>query len=568
MVESLPASVKQRLSGAFDIYFRPGLSFAGQFLAAIAAAGPLLLIAVLPTSAMLLLLPALLPAEAVIAETVRRSRSLWESFAGRLFAVGVGLAGLTAVVIPVGELVYWLGLSGALSVAAWLMLAYLVDLVLVVAIGRVPIAYNLRNLAVRWRITLSTALMFTVVVALLGIMLAFVNGIFLVIDESGQPGNVIILADGSTDEVFSNLGFGDVDQVELQVATTDLDGTVLAEPVAAKRADSNGRVRPLCSRETYAIVNQAVPGQARRRFVQVRGVVDPWIAGEVHGLQLLAGRWFSDAGVQTPPGAKPGERDQIEAVLGAGAAREFGRWRTGPPLAVGDTFELADRTWVVVGLLDSDGTTFGSETWAKQDIMSKLINKTSYTTLVMRVRDDGGRAAAARRADIMAHHLTTRFSNPKVNAQGEVAYYSKQSESSKVILYFIVFIALFMALGGVFGVMNTMFSTVAQRTKDIGVLRILGFKRWQILVSFLLESLAIALVGGLVGCALAYLADGWSATSSISSGQGGGKTVLFRLVVDAKIIMSCLLFTLIMGRLGGLIPALSAMRLRILDSLR
>ena len=83
-----------------------------------------------------------------------------------------------------------------------------------------------------------------------------------------------------------------------------------------------------------------------------------------------------------------------------------------------------------------------------------------------------------------------------------------------------------MAVGGVFGVMNTMFAAISQRIKDIGVLRILGFARWQILVSFFLESLVLALVGGLLGCALGSLADGWTATSIVCSGQGGGKSVV------------------------------------------
>src|SRR5207245_1526475 len=148
-------------------------------------------------------------------------------------------------------------------------------------------------------------------------------------------------------------------------------------------------------------------------------------------------------------------------------------------------------------------------------------------------------------------------------------YYSRLSQTNRQFLFAIVFVAIIMAVGGVFGVMNTMFAAISQRTKEIGVLRVLGYKRWQILASFLLESLAIALAGGLLGCAVGYLADGWTATSIVQGGQGGGgKSVVLRLVVDHEILMCGLLFTLVMGRLGGLIPALSAMRLRILESLR
>jgi ABC-type antimicrobial peptide transport system permease subunit len=100
-------------------------------------------------------------------------------------------------------------------------------------------------------------------------------------------------------------------------------------------------------------------------------------------------------------------------------------------------------------------------------------------------------------------------------------------------------------------------------------MRILGFKRWQILVSFLIESLVIAVAGGLLGLALGSLCNGYTATSVISSGQGGGgKTVILKMVVDAQVLMAGAIFTLVMGRLGGLIPALSATRLKVLDTLR
>ena len=125
-----------------------------------------------------------------------------------------------------------------------------------------------------------------------------------------------------------------------------------------------------------------------------------------------------------------------------------------------------------------------------------------------------------------------------------------------------------MAVGGVFGVMNTMFASIAARIKEVGVLRILGFKRWQILISFMLESLAIGLVGGILGCLIGSLANGWEAASTLSGGNGGGKSVTLTMAVDTQILAAGVLFTLVMGRLGGLVPALSAMRMEILESLR
>ena len=156
-----------------------------------------------------------------------------------------------------------------------------------------------------------------------------------------------------------------------------------------------------------------------------------------------------------------------------------------------------------------------------------------------------------------------------MRAEPETVYFSKLSETNKQFSIAVLVVAGFMAIGGVFGIMNTMFAAISQRTKDIGVLRILGFARWQILVSFFLETLAIALIGGLLGLAIGYFgANGQSATSIVSGGQGSGKTVVLQLIVDADTLAFGVLFTFIMGALGGLVPSLAAMRLRPLESLR
>src|SRR5262249_52687114 len=156
-------------------------------------------------------------------------------------------------------------------------------------------------------------------------------------------------------------------------------------------------------------------------------------------------------------------------------------------------------------------------------IVGPMFGKDQITCLVVRTVDASNAAS-------LAEDLSTNF-KPAVRAEPEIVYYSKLSETNKQFLFAIAFVTIIMAIGGVFGVMNTMFAAISQRTKDIGVMRILGFARWQVLVSFFLETLVIALVGGLIGCALGYLCDGWTATSIISSGQGGGKTVVLKLVV-------------------------------------
>jgi hypothetical protein len=543
--------------------------FLARVLGALYVIEFLVVVSLLPLSAVLLLTPAAMPDESVIEDTVARLDRRRDQLR-RAFNLLIGLSASVALVAFASEVVIRAGITSRPLAIGWtLLIVYALDIGILMLIGRVPLTYNVRNLLVRWRISVMTAVVFTAVVGLLTALLAFVNGMQALTADSGQPGNVMVLSDGATDELFSYLGASDVTMIERETAGLDPDGRAMPTPIRVRRVTVNGREQPMASRETYCIVNRPVENDPnRRQFVQVRGVLDPAMAGAVHELPLLTGTWFSEAGVRTPAGARPGDHDQIEAVLGAGVARELGKFQGKASLGLGDTFGLGDREWVVVGILKSDGTSFGSEVWAKHDRVSKMFNKSGYSSLLVRVEDDGGREVAAERARLFADHLKRRFSNPKVNALTETEYYAKLSENNKIFLYGAVLVAAVMALGGIFGVMNTMFAAVAQRIKDIGMLRILGFKRWQVLVSFLLESLVIAVAGGLLGLALGSLFNGLTATSVISSGGGGGKTVILRLVVDAQVLMAGTIFTLVMGRLGGLIPALSATRLKILDALR
>jgi len=193
--------------------------------------------------------------------------------------------------------------------------------------------------------------------------------------------------------------------------------------------------------------------------------------------------------------------------------------------------------------------------------VGEMLRNDTRSTAVLRVADGLDPARVAK-------DMTADFKSPAVLARTETDYFESLNATNQQFLFAIIGVAAFLAVGGVFGVMNTMFAAIAQRTRDIGVLRILGFARWQILVSFFLESLLLALLGGLLGCALGSLADGWSASSQMIGSSGGGKSVMLKLVVDARIVAVGLGFALLMGCLGGLLPALSAIRLKVLDSLR
>jgi putative ABC transport system permease protein len=312
-------------------------------------------------------------------------------------------------------------------------------------------------------------------------------------------------------------------------------------------------------------------GRPGRRFLQLRGVDDVAVAAQVHAVTLQpGGAWFSGAGVQELPAGNGAKSTAYQAVLGEGIAREMARDRTPAQLAkahnptrleVGDTFSLGDQTWIVTGIMQSVGSTFDSEVWAKRSIVASLFSKDTYSTIV--ARTDGPESARK-----LKDFFNSSYKKASLHAEVETEYFASLSETNRQILVAVVFVTIFMAIGGVFGVINTMFAAISQRTADIGVLRILGFARWQILVSFLLESVLIALVGGALGCALGMVADGWTA-NSIVGGHGGGKFVVVRLAVNLNTLGVGMLVALLMGVAGGIVPAaLSVLRLKPLEALR
>jgi putative ABC transport system permease protein len=447
-----------------------------------------------------------------------------------------------------------LAIALAVVVALVLLVSlFLFGLMVLQAVGlaqRVPLGYSFRNLMVRWRTTLLTTLAFTLVVGLMTVMLAFVNGMYSITKGSSVAGNIMVLSDGALDEAFSDLGHGDIDLL----ANRDY--------VRKTKTSSGDRELdvPMLSWELYQVVNQPLAqkseGGRSRRMVQLRGVEDPELAGMIHQLTLHDGsRWFDKgAGVQAVAGG--GNEQYVQAVLGEGIAREMGRDAGKPTLAVGDTFSLGPRQWVVVGVMNSAGKTFDSEVWAKRKVAGEMLRKDSRSTAVFRVADGLD-------PEQVAKQMTQEFKSPAIIAQTETTYFESLSSTNKQFLYMIVVVAALMAVGGIFGVMNTMFAAVAQRTREIGMLRILGFARWQVLVAFFLEAILLSVIGGLLGCAIGWWCNGLSATSQMNS-----KSVMLKLVVDARIIGAGMAFSIIMGCLGGLLPALSAIRLKMLDSLR
>jgi putative ABC transport system permease protein len=380
----------------------------------------------------------------------------------------------------------------------------------------IPLSYSLRNLRVRWKTTLMTASGFTLVVAALVVMLAFIRGIEAACAVSGEPENVLLLARGNHDEVLSRLDR----QVAAQVENT--------RGVARDAAN-----QPLASRELFLVVQRQDERTGAYSFLQLRGVLP--VAFRVHtAVRVRDGEAF-----------RPG---QGEVILGKAVQRETG-------LRVGDPLEVGPRRWKVSGVFEANGSALESEVWADLDeVAGQFRRDGAYSSVVLRAPD----AAAA---EGLAGRLAASRS-VSVEAVTETSYYRKQAEEGDVIRLAAWVIAWFMGVGAMFGVMNTMFAAIAQRTKDIAVLRLLGYEAVHILVAFLLEATLIAVLGGGAGLALGYAANGLTQSAAI-----GARQIDFAFRVDATIVALAAAFAVIMGVLGGALPALSAMRVKPLEAL-
>ncbi|HTU93490.1 MAG TPA: ABC transporter permease [Gemmataceae bacterium] len=381
----------------------------------------------------------------------------------------------------------------------------------------IPLSYSYRNLRVRWKTTLMTASAFTLVVAALVVMLAFVRGVEEACAASGEPENVLLLAKGDNDEVMSRLD---------HVVASQVENT---RGVARDAAN-----RPLASRELFMVLQHQDERTSAYRFLQLRGVLP--VAFGVHTVvHVTAGQAF-----------RP---NQSEVMIGKAVQRETG-------FQVGDLLEIGRKRWRISGVFEANGSALEAEAWTDlTELASQFHREGSYSSVVLRASTA---EAAAELAERLTHSRSVR-----VEAMTEAAYYQKQAEGASVMRWAAWVITWFMGVGAMFGVMNTMFAAIVQRTKDIAVLRIIGFEAVHILLSFLLEATLIAVLGGGLGLALGYAANGFTQSTVI-----GARQIDFSFRIDANIVGFAGVATVVMGVLGGGLPALSAMRIKPLEALR
>ena len=384
----------------------------------------------------------------------------------------------------------------------------------------IPIAYNLRNLVVRKTTTIMTALGIALTVAVMLAISAMVNGLQQSLDATGDPLHVLVLRKGANSELVSNF--------------TREGFQVLKDKNGIAR-DASGN--PLASLEMVTVINLVSVDAPDGMNVTVRGV-EPVGLEMRKTLKLDAGRWFT-----------PGRR---EVVVGRTLIKRY------PETQLGKALNFGTGSWDVVGVMSSGQSATNSEIFADLNQLSSDQHRTGVLSSAL-VRATDPVAADALVKDISADQQLN------MDAEMEKEYYAKQSSSGALLKYLGTFVAIIMAVGSSFAAMNTMYAAVSRRSKEIGTLRVLGFSRFSILMSFLAESLLLATLGGLIGCLLVLPLNG--ATTGVGNFVTFSETD-FNLAVTPRSIAFGILFAMTMGALGGLFPAWNAARKQVLTALR
>jgi len=364
-----------------------------------------------------------------------------------------------------------------------------------------------------------TALGIALSVMILVASLALVNGLRTVFKNTANPLQLLVLRKGATSELGS-------------VISTEASRILRAK--AGVATDSAGR--PLASAEVINVANLPSVDNPKGMNVTVRGLNEMGI--EMRSVRLAEGRWF-----------RPGLR---EIVVGKAVAKRY------PSAQVGNRVRFGKGDWEIVGVMDGGDSALDSEIWGDlNEIASDYNRQESANSVLLRATDPVT-------LDALKHSIEDDL-QLGATALTEMDYYESQTSSGAPLEFLGIFVAVVMAIGGGFATTNTMYAAVARRAKEIGTLRTLGFTEGSILLSFFTEALLLSLAAGGLGCALAlplnWVTTGVGRVASFSE-------ISFRFRVGAEAMFSGLIFALVLGVLGGVLPARAAAKKEILSALR
>ena len=385
----------------------------------------------------------------------------------------------------------------------------------------IPLSYNVRNVRVRWQVTLLAIVGIALVVAVFAVLMSMSEGFAATLRSTGRRDNVIIVQRGSGSELTSAVPLEHRNLIEV-------------DDRIARGADG----RPLSAGEWVIVIALPKLADGQPTNVTLRAVT-PRTFEVRGGIHVVEGRNFQPGLDEVIVGRK-----LLERIQG---------------LRLGGTVKYQRKEFRIVGIFASEGGAFESEVWGDFDVFGAMFQRgAGANSVVARMKNAD---------DIPALDRWIR-SQPQMQLQAvsERQYYEDQAGPlAKILRQLAAFVAIIMGVGAVFGAMNTMYALVSARTREIGTLRALGFSRGSILVSFVLEAVVLAVVAGVIGCLLALPMNGFS------SGTGQTQSfseIAFAFRITPQILLSAMVFAGLMGLVGGLLPSFRASRMPITSALR
>lgn len=383
----------------------------------------------------------------------------------------------------------------------------------------IPISYNIRNLIVRKTTTLMTAAGIAMTIAVLLAIMGLVSGLKTAFAATGDPLHVLVMRKGGNAELTSLLT-----QQQFQI--------VKSFPGIAVGADG----QPMASLEVVSIINLPTKAHPEGENVTLRGLSVRGV--QMRKLKLVAGRWF-----------RPGQR---EVVVGKSIADRY------PDTQIGMQLKFGKGIWNIVGIMDAGRSAVNSEVFADGNQAASDFNRAdTYSSALLQATDEVSAAALPKALE------GDRRLN--VTVMSEKAYYDLQTVSAAPIQFLGFFVCIIMAVGSCFAAMNTMYAAVARRAKEVGTLRVLGFTRGSILFSFFVESALLSLLGGVIACLFVL------PLNNVTTGLGNFITfseTSFNFRIGPEIMVIGIACALILGAVGGLLPARQAAKKEILTALR
>jgi len=381
-------------------------------------------------------------------------------------------------------------------------------------------SYNLRSMIVRKGTAAMTAMGIAMVVAVFVMTMAIAQGFRGALVASGSNENAILLRKGATSETVSAVLRPQLSIIE-------------ALPQIARAKDGH----PLASPELVVIISLPRQSDNKPANVPLRGV-GPRAFEIRNTLEFVEGRRLT-----------PGMR---EINVGKQAVGRF------KGLTLGSDVKFGNTAWKVVGIFTADDASFESEVWGDVELMMPAFQRGGYQSVTVKLVDPS--AIDSLQAAVAA--------DPRLDLkpQRERDYYDGQSETTGTLIrVFATFVTAILSIGAIFGAMNTMYAAVAYRTREIGTLRALGFSRLRIVAAFLAESVALAIVGGAIGCLIALPVHGLS-TGAMN--MTSFSELAFKFRITPGLLLGGMVFAAVMGAAGGLLPAIRAARIPVARALR